>query len=205
MSTALKVCVREHVGSKGFARALRREGFVPAIIYGGQEAPQAVSVCAKALDKKMDEPSFRNHVHVLDIDGKHSQKVLVRDITFHPVKDTPSHVDFFRLSQGAHIVLTVPLVFEGEDQCPGIKRGGILNIVHQALEVSVPAEAIPEKFVISLKDRALGDAIHLEDINIPSSVKVLRLQPKTTLANIVAPAAEKDESEAEESEEATRE
>ena len=192
MSTVLSASIREGVGVKGTVRGLRRQGFIPAVVYGGTQAPEAIYLCTKSFDKEMGKKSFRNHVYTLEIADGPSPKVLIRDITFHPVKDTVSHIDFLRVTGGTRIVLTVPLVFTDEDTCPGLKRGGILNSVFHNLEVSVPADDIPERFVCSLKGKNVGDAIHLSDLDIPSSVKILKLKPETTLANIAAPSGDKE-------------
>ena len=194
MSATLKVSLRQEVRRKGASRALRREGFVPGIVYGGEDAPQAVSICAKALGNTLQQIS-RNHVHTLDIEGQKPQKVLLRDVSLHPVKDTPSHVDFLRVTQGTQVIVTVPLVVKDEVLCPGLKRGGILNMVVQTLEVSVPADNIPEKFTLSLEGKNVGDAIHLSEIGIPAFVKVLRLKSTTTVATIVAPSSSEEPAE----------
>lgn len=200
MSAVLNASFREGVGVKGVVRGLRRKGFIPAIIYGGKQDPQAVFVSTKSFDKEMDKKSFRSHIYTLEMDKSGAQKVLIRDIAFHPVKDTVSHVDFLRVTEGTRITLTVPLEFTDEASCPGLKRGGILNAVFHHLDVSVPADAVPERFVCSLKGKNMGEAIHLSDLDIPSSVKVLKLKPETTIANISAPSGGAEDSSGDEAE-----
>jgi large subunit ribosomal protein L25 len=200
MSAVLSASLREGIGVKGTVRGLRREGFIPAVVYGGAQDPQAVYVSTKSFDKEMDKKSFRSHIYTLEMDKGASQKVLIRDIAFHPVKDTVSHVDFLRVTEGTRITLTVPLEFTDEATCPGLKRGGILNAVFHHLEVSVPADAIPERFICSLKGKNLGEAVHLSDLDIPPSVRVLKLKPETTIANINAPSGGAGDSSEEDAE-----
>lgn len=195
MSTIFEASLRENSGQQGALSKLRAEGRVPGVVYGGTKAPQNVDVCVKVLTKALRDRSFRNHIHTLQLGEKDSQQVFVRAMDFHPVKDTPIHVDFMRVVKGARTVLSIPLVFTDEEACPGLKRGGLLNTVVHAIEVSAPADAIPDEFVISLKGKQLGEAIHVSDLNIPTDVKVLRLGTEATIANIVAPRGEKAETE----------
>lgn len=184
-SVVLKAQVRE-TGTKGRVRSARTAGWVPGIVYGGGRKPQAVSVVAKELDKELDNKTFYSHVHQLEIDGA-TEKVLVREVTLHPVKDTPRHIDFMRVTAGTRVVLSLPLIYEDEDQCPGLKRGGVLNTVVTKLLISAEADNIPDSLHVSLKDYVIGQSIHLSDVTVPESARVLKMTPQTTLATILSP------------------
>lgn len=191
MSVILKARVRE-TSTKSFIHKARKEGRVPGIVYGGTTAPQPISLAAKELAKHVAQRAFRSHVHELNIDGK-QEKVLVKDIAFHPVNDTPEHVDFLRVSEDTRLILSLPLEFQDRETCPGLKMGGLLNIVVKKLVVSVSATSIPECIAVSLKDYQIGQSIHLKDIVIPESLRVLRMDPTATLATILAPGGENDD------------
>lgn len=189
------------LGTKGDVRKARLEGFVPGIIYGGKEAPQPINVVRKELEKKMHAATFASHVHDVQLEGK-PVKVLVRQVDMHPVKDIPTHIDFLRVVKGVRTTVSLPLMFKDEELSPGLKRGGVLNVVVKRLAVSVLAEEAPESLSVSLKGFLTGQSIHLSDINIPEGVKVLRMKPETTIATILAPSGLESEDAEKEKEEA---
>ena len=159
-ASELKAKARSGVG-KGAARALRREGWIPAVIYGDKKDPLPVSINYHDAMNSIYAGGFLSHVITLDVDGtKH--RVIPRDYQLDVVKDFALHVDFLRV--GAHTKLNVQVAvhFVNQDQSPGIKRGGVLNIVHHTLELSVPADAIPESLTVDLAGKDIGDTIHLE-------------------------------------------
>ena len=201
-STQLKARKRDSIG-KGGARATRREGFVPAIIYGGKDKPVAVSVDAHQLALLLRHEGFMNHPVVLDIDGK-DHRVLPKDVQYDVVRDFPLHVDFLSITEKSRVTVAVPLHFRDEDKSPGLKSGGVLNVVHHDIEVTCAVANIPEFFEISLEGRAVGDSIHLTDLSLPQGVEATAQDSEMTVATIVAPtvAVETDVSEEEEGAEA---
>lgn len=174
-------------GSRGTARHLRRQGRVPGVVYGGTEAPVSIDIDRDIFVRTLRKGGFMHKVVDLDVEGK-NVRVLPRDVQFHPVTDRPLHVDFQRLTAGTMVRVEVPVVFLNMDVCLGLKRGGVLNIVRHEIEVLTPADAIPDQFVVDLKERMIGDAIHINDITIPEGVKPT-ITRNFTIATIVAPSA----------------
>lgn len=195
MSVVFKVSQREKVGQKGFLRQQREDGFIPGVVYGGDDSPVAITVLEKELQKALCLASFQNRVHTLSFSDGRTEKALVREVSVHPVKDNLRHIDFLRVRKGVRVHVTLPIVFKDEEVSPGIKRGGILNIVVQALDVSALIEDIPEMVSFSLADKKVGDSVHLADLNLPSSIKILKLKLDATVATIVAPSGMVDEQE----------
>lgn len=193
MSVVLSVSLREKVGQKGALRSQRASGFVPGVVYGAKKDPVPISFSAKELKKAISQSSFQSHVHTLSFEDGAQEKVLLRDAFFHPVTDALHHIDFLRVEKGARVHVTLPISFKDEALCLGIKRGGILNVVVHALDVSALVEDIPEGFEISLKDKQVGDSIHLSDLNVASSIKVLKLKESATIATVAAPSGMVDE------------
>ncbi|HVY51232.1 MAG TPA: 50S ribosomal protein L25/general stress protein Ctc [Devosia sp.] len=190
-ATELKAKARSGVG-KGAARALRREGWIPAVIYGDKKDPLPISISYNEAMKSIYAGGFLSHVITVDVDGaKH--RVIPRDYQLDPVKDKAMHVDFLRV--GAHTKLTVQVAvhFINQDQAPGIKKGGVLNIVHHTLELSVPADAIPEALTVDLAGKEIGDPIHLSAITLPPGASVRTHETDLTIATISAPSALKSD------------
>ncbi|MBI3419705.1 MAG: 50S ribosomal protein L25/general stress protein Ctc [Proteobacteria bacterium] len=188
----MKAGLRKEVGTGG-ARAVRRQGNVPAVIYGGKEASITISLEARAFAPVARAAGFFNHLVDIDADGK-KIRVLPRDVQFDPVSDQPVHADFLRVSANTRIRVYVPVVFFDQDKSPGLKRGGALNIVqHQLLLVCAP-EKIPENIRISVDGLDIGDAIHMESIKLPPDVKpVIGARADTTIASIAAPTTVQEE------------
>ena len=183
----LKAKARSGVG-KGAARALRREGWIPAVIYGDKKDPTPVSISYNEAMKSIYAGGFLSHVITLDVDGtKH--RVLPRDYQLDVVSDKAMHVDFLRV--GAHTKLNVQVAvhFINQDQSPGIKKGGVLNIVHHTLELQVPADAIPESLTVDLTGKDIGDTLHLSAIDLPKGASVRSHETDLTIATIAAPSA----------------
>lgn len=192
---------REKVG-KGSARAARRAGRIPAVIYGAKKTPQAITVKRNELVAILNRGGFLSHTFEIDVAGK-AEQVLPRDIHLHPVTDEPLHVDFLRLTKGAKVTVNVPVHFEDEDECPGIKRGGVLNVVRYEVEVEAPATAIPEALTASLKGLDINDAVRISDVSLPEGCAPTITDRDFTLATISAPTvmtAEEEEEGAEEAE-----
>ena len=184
----IKAATRGEFG-KGPARVARREGRVPAIIYGGDTEPQSVSVDHKDLWQQVRTGQFLNTIYMLDIDGK-PQRVIPRDIQFDPVRDVPLHVDFLRLGEGATVTVEVPVQFLNEEESPGLKRGGVLNIVRHAIELRCAAEAIPDGLDADLTGLEIGDSLHVSAIKLPEGVELTITDRDFTVATVVGRMAE---------------
>jgi large subunit ribosomal protein L25 len=181
----IKAEPRDRAG-KGVARAARRAGLVPAVIYGGSQAPELVNVDGKILMKMLNKGTFMSSVVEVDLGGK-VQRALPRDVQFHPVTDRPLHVDFFRLVAGSTITVMVPVHFRNETASPGLKRGGVLNIVRHEVEVECPADDIPEELVVDLTGRDIHDSIHISAVTMPEGVRPTIRDRDFTVATLVAP------------------
>lgn len=189
MSEAMKLAasVRERAG-KGASRAVRLTGRVPAVIYGNKSSPTTIHVPEKELTRLLHTGHFMNSVVELDLDGA-VERTLPRDVQFHPVSDRPIHVDFLRLAAGAAIEVAVPVHFTNEDQSPGMKRGGTLNVVRHEIELSCPSDAIPDQIEISLAGLDIGDSVHISDVKLPEGVTSVIDDRDFTIVSLVAPSA----------------
>ena len=178
---------RDRAG-KGASRALRREGRVPAVIYGNNEEPQSIHVEEKLLSKLLGTGHFFNSVVMVEVNGK-AVRTLPKDVAFHPVTDRPLHADFLRVSEHATVNVNVPVRFENEDASPGLKKGGVLNVVRHEIELIVDAADIPEDVVVDLKGFEVGDSIHISSVTLPKGAKTAIDDRDFTIATIVAPSA----------------
>lgn len=178
---------RERAG-KGASRALRREGRVPAVIYGGNEAPLAIHVEEKLLMKQLMTGHFMNSVVEISIGGG-ALRTLPKDVAFHPVTDRPLHVDFLRLSANSTVHVDVPVQFVNEEKSPGLKRGGVLNIVRHELELVCEADKIPDDIIVDVTGFDVGDSIHISHVTLPAGSKSAITDRDFTIATIVAPSA----------------
>lgn len=183
----LKAQAREGVG-KGAARELRRQGLVPAVIYGDKKAPVTVSLPYKDVHKAIYAGGFLSHTIDLDVDGT-THKVIPRDYQLDPVKDFPIHVDFLRIGKGSKINVQVHVNFINEEASPGLKRGGTLNIVHHTLDLTVSADNIPEEITVDLTGLDIGDTVHISSIKLPAGAADHSHEEDVTIATIVAPSA----------------
>ena len=180
---------RDRAG-KGASRALRREGRVPAVIYGNNEEPQSIHVEEKLLNKLLGTGHFFNSVVMVEVGGK-AVRTLPKDVAFHPVTDRPLHADFLRVSEHATVHVNVPVRFDNEDASPGIKKGGVLNIVAHEIELIVDAAEIPDDVVVDLTGLDVGDSIHISAVKLPKGAKAAHDENDFTVATIVAPSAMK--------------
>ena len=194
---------RERAG-KGASRAIRREGRVPAVIYGNKQEALSIHVEEKALMRMLQTGHFMNSVVMIEA-GKQPIRTLPKDVQFHPVSDRPLHVDFLRISEHAKVHVNVPVHFRDEEASPGIKRGGVLNIVAHELELVVDAAHIPSELVVSLAGLEVGDTVHLSAIALPQGATPASGDPEMTIATIVAPSALKSTEGEEEAPAATEE
>lgn len=181
----LNVELREKTG-KGASRALRRTGRVPAVLYGGTGDPIHFSLEPVQLDKELHQTGFLSKIFELSLNGK-KEKALARDVQFHPVTDIPQHVDFLRVSKGEKLTVAVPLTFVNELDSPGIKRGGVLNIVLHSLEIIADVDNIPSNIDIDLTGLEIQDSIHLKDVKLPKGTVAAHPERDNDIANIVAP------------------
>ncbi|HEY4202895.1 MAG TPA: 50S ribosomal protein L25/general stress protein Ctc [Devosiaceae bacterium] len=190
-ATELKAQARNRVG-KGAARALRREGLIPAVIYGDKKSPEPISISYNDAMKRIYAGGFLSHVLTLDVDGK-KHRVIPKDYQLDPVKDFALHVDFLRIGADSKLHVEVHVHFINEEASPGIKRGGTLNIVRHTVELSCPADAIPEELVVDLTGTDIGDSIHISSITLPKGVEAVIKDRDFTIATIVAPSALRSE------------
>jgi large subunit ribosomal protein L25 len=178
---------RERAG-KGASRQLRREGRVPAVIYGGKEEPQPIHVEERALVKLLDTGHFMNSIVVIEVNGQ-QLRTLPKDVALDPVRDTPLHVDFLRLGKDAKVEVAVPVVFINEEASPGLKRGGVLNVVRHDLELVCDADLIPDQIEVDVTDAEIGDSIHISSVKLPQGAQSAITDRDFTIATIVAPSA----------------
>ncbi len=181
---------RDRVG-KGASRSLRRDGRVPAVIYGQNKEPLAIHVEEKALVKALGTGHFMTTV--VTING---QRTLPKDVHFHPVTDRPVHVDFLRIRAHETVTVQVPVTFTDEDESAYLKQGGVLNVVAHDLAVTCDAANIPTEIAVSLKGREIGDTIHLSDLTLPEGVTAASEDETLTIATVVPPTVPTAEDEA---------
>lgn len=189
-------------GGKGASRDLRRNGRVPAVVYGGKEEPLMIHVEEKLLMKQLMTGHFMNSVVMIEVGGK-AIRTLPKDVAFHPVKDRPIHADFLRIAKDAKVHVSVPVVFQNEELAPGLKRGGVLNIVRHELELVCDADKIPDEIAIDVTGYDVGDSIHISNVTLPTGSESAITDRDFTIATIAAPAGlSEDAGEAEGDEEA---
>ena len=174
---------RDRVG-KGASRALRREGRVPAVVYGQNREPTSIHLEEKALVKALMTGHFMNSVIMVG-----GQRTLAKDVAFHPVTDRPTHVDFLRVGEHTTVTVAVPVVFVDEEDAPGIRKGGVLNIVRHELELVVDAAEIPTEIQVSLKGKDVGESIHISEVTLPAGATPAIDDRDFTVATLVAPSA----------------
>jgi large subunit ribosomal protein L25 len=197
---------RERAG-KGVARALRREGLVPAVIYGDNKDPVGVSLSRKDFTKLYNTGRLMSTLIDIEVEGKKT-RVLTRDLQLHPVRDDIMHADFLRLSKGTKIAVEVQVNFLNEETCPGLKSGGVLNVVRYTVELNCPADSIPDEIEVDLEKVQMGDSVHISDIDLPEGVVPVISDRDFTIATIAVPAGgagDDAEADGEEGEAATEE
>ena len=175
-----------NITGKGSARAARRAGRIPAIIFGDKKETISIDIEEREYKKIMNQSGIFSRLLDLSVDGK-SNLVLTRDIQFHPVSENPLHVDFLRIGKGSNINVSVPVSFVNEELSPGLKTGGVLNTVRFELELMCPADSIPEKIEINLEGLIVGDSIKISSVNLPDGVSSTITDRDFTIATIAAP------------------
>ncbi len=196
----MAVTARDRAG-KGAARAERRAGRIPAVIYGGKADPVKVSVEPRDLQREMTAGNLFSTVYTLDVRGR-SERVLPRDVQFHPVTDRAQHIDFLRVTADTKLAVEVPCNFINEEECPGLRRGGVLNVVRYAIEFICRVDDIPNEIDIDLAGLEIGEGVHISMVMLPDGVEPTITDRDFTIATIAAPtvvaeetAAESDEGE----------
>ena len=174
---------RDRTG-KGASRSLRREGRVPAVIYGNKEAPSAIHLGLKELTKALSTGHFMNSVVMVG-----GVRTLPKDVAFDPVSDRPVHVDFLRIGEHSTVHVQVPVVFTDEDKSPGLTRGGTLNVVRHELELVADAAGIPDQIEVSVAGLDVGDSLHISAVQLPEGVTSAITDRDFTIATVVAPSA----------------
>ena len=195
----LEAVAREGVG-KGAARQARREGLVPGVIYGGGKDPKTINVNFNVLLKQLKAGKFLSTLLNVKVDGE-DNRVICRGVQRDVVKDLPTHVDFLRLSERSRIKLFIPVEFLNHDDSPGLKRGGVLTVVRNEVELVVTAGDIPEQLTVDLSGLDVNDTVHISDIDLPKGVQPTITDRDFVIANIQAPSSLKsqdDETEGEE-------
>ena len=190
---------RERAG-KGPARAARRAGRGPGVIYGAKKDPAMVTLDPRELDRELNTGGFMATIYDVQIE-QNKERVLPRDVQFHPVTDRPIHVDFLRVSATTSVTVQVPVNFLNEEESPGLKRGGLLNVVRHEIEMICQADAIPSAVEVDLTGLDIGDSIHISMIPLPDGVVPTITDRDFTVATIAAPTVAQEEEEAEEGEE----
>ncbi len=190
----IKAQARARAG-KGTARGARRQGLVPAVIYGEKTTPVTVTIKYTDVWKHYQTGHFFQKLMNIDIDGK-TTRVLPRDVQVDPVMDTLTHIDFLRVSPGAQIRVAIPVEFTNHEKSPGLKRGGVLNIVRHEVELYVPAETIPEKLVIDLDGLDIGASIHISSVKLPEGTSPVIRSRDFTIATVAGAMQEKAETTA---------
>lgn len=189
----LKAEARERVG-KGSARELRRNGLIPAVIYGDKQAPIAIALSTNEVTKRIHAGGFMTTVAEIEVDGK-KIRVLPKDYQLDPVRDFTMHVDFLRVSGDSQVSVEIPVRFINEEKS-AIKTGAVLNIVRHQVELNVPADDIPESITVDLSGFKVGDAVHISHVNLPANATPVIADRDFTIATLVAPAGGMEEEEA---------
>lgn len=184
----LKAWSRGRTGTGG-ARAIRREGRIPGIVYGGKDAPLNISLETKEVSKQIKTGHFQSTVYMLDMDGT-KIRAIPRDLQVDPVQDLPIHVDFMRLAKDAVVDVDVPVHFLNDGASPGLKRGGVLNIVRHEIALRCPADSIPESIEIDLTGTEIGDSIHISAVKLPEGTTPTITDRDFTIATIAGRGAE---------------
>ena len=191
----MAVTARERAG-KGAARAERRAGRIPAVIYGGKADPVKISVEPRDLQREMTAGNLFSTVYTLDVGGK-NERVLPRDIQFHPVTDRAQHIDFLRVTADTKLAVEVPCNFINEDDSPGLRRGGVLNVVRYSIEFLCRVDDIPNEIDIDLAGLEIGDGVHISMVVLPDGVEPTITDRDFTIATVAAPTVVVEETVAE--------
>ena len=186
----LKAKKRENLSS-GSNNKLRAEGLIPAILYGGKNQNQNISVSKKEISNIINSETFLSKVLEIDIDGK-KEKVIPRDVSFHVVSERPSHIDFMRIVKGSKIILEIPVIFKNNNESPGLKKGGVLNIVRRKVQLKCQAENIPENLVVDLTGLDIGASVKISSVKLPENAKPTITDRDFVVATVAPPTIVKE-------------
>jgi large subunit ribosomal protein L25 len=189
--TELKATAREKTG-KVANRALRAEKMVPGVVYGGEHGPANVALEYRLVRQHYQSGHFLSTVYMLDVDGK-KERVIPRDVQVDPVRDFPIHVDFLRVGKTSRIDVEVPVQFINDEASPGLKRGGVLNVVRHQVELSCPADAIPDRITVDLTGLEIGDSVHISSVTLPKGITPTIAGRDFTIATIAGSAGARSE------------
>jgi large subunit ribosomal protein L25 len=193
MSEVVTIAAHAREGAgKGPARATRNAGRVPAVIYGAKKAPKLISLDPRDIQRELRTGAFLATLYEIDVDGK-KERVLPKDIQFHPVNDWPLHVDFYRVSARSTVTVGVAVEFLNEEESPGLSRGGLLNVVRHEIELSCRADSIPSEIEVDLTGLDIGDSVHISEVTLPEGVELTITDRDFTICTIAAPTVVQDE------------
>lgn len=202
-SHPLNAEIRDGAG-KGAARAVRRTGRVPAVIYGNKQEPVLISLDPVDLMKETHQSGFFSHVYEIAVGGE-TYKVLARDMQMHPVTDQPIHVDFMRFSAKTRLAVEVLVEFINEETCPGLNAGGVLNVVRHEVELRCSPDNIPESLIADLSGFDIGDSLHISAVTLPEGVELVINDRDFTIATIAAPTVYTESADSDDEDEAAEE
>ena len=188
--TYLKATKRDNLSS-GANNRLRAEGYIPAILYGGKDPNQSISISKKDLTNIINSETFLSKVLEIEVDGK-KERVIPRDVAFHAVSEEPVHIDFMRIVSGKKIILEIPVKFINHPDSPGLKRGGVLNIVRRKVELKCPGENIPDEIVVDLTGTDIGTSIKISSVKLPENVLPTITDRDFVVATVAAPTVIKE-------------
>ena len=177
--------------STGQNNKLRADGLIPAILYGGKVTNEKISIEKKQIKNFLESDSFLSTVIELDIDGK-KEKVIPREVSYHVTSDEPLHIDFMRVVSGSKIIIEIPVEFKNHEKSPGLKRGGVLNIVRRKIELKCPADKIPEKIIIDLEGTDIGTSIKISSVKLENDVSPTITDRDFVIATVAAPTIVKE-------------
>ena len=177
--------------TKGQLNKLRDQGNVPAVVYGGKTENQKISLTKKQVKTLLEKENFSSDVMTLKIEGK-DYNVLPREVSFDTVSDEPIHIDFLRIVEGSKIDLEIPVKFINDEKCPGLKRGGVLNIVRRKVELTCPSENIPKELIVDLNDLDIGASIKISSVKLPENIKPTISDRDFVIATVAAPTVVKE-------------
>lgn len=183
--------LRDRAG-KGAARAIRRSGRVPGIIYGDGKEPTQISLEPRELARAVNRAGFFATIVDVTVDGG-VQRTLAREVQYHPVTDNALHVDFMRVAAGAKVTVSVPVHFINQDRAPGLRRGGILNVIRHNIDLVCSVDAIPDRLTVDLDGLEIGDSVHIETVTMPEGVRPVLASRDSTIASIAASSAVREE------------
>ena len=186
----LKAIKRENLNT-GSTNRLRANGFIPAILYGGNNPNQNISISKKEISNIIKSDTFLSKVLEIEVDGK-KEKVIPRDVSYHVISEEPIHIDFMRIVSGKKINLEIPVKFINHPESPGLKRGGVLNIVRRKVELKCPAETIPDEIIVDLAGTDIGTSIKISSVKLPENVFPTITDRDFVVATVAAPTVIKE-------------